>query len=101
MKSICHLAIASPRLRGHGRGRDRAFARSDGRTRSHGSGRAGRDPDPGTVAPDVVGKYHFGDVTLGGQATDVTGNSSKFTEYRGVPEGVLLRASTSPAGRRR
>ena len=45
---------------------------------------------PGTVAPDVVGKDHFGDITLGGQATDVTGNSSKFTEYRGVPEGVLL-----------
>jgi MtrB/PioB family decaheme-associated outer membrane protein len=45
---------------------------------------------PGTVAPDVTGTYHTGDITLGGQAIDVTGNSSKFTEYRGVPEGAVL-----------
>jgi MtrB/PioB family decaheme-associated outer membrane protein len=45
---------------------------------------------PGTVAPDVMGTYHTGHVSLGGQARDVTGNSSKFTEYRGAPEGVVL-----------
>jgi len=44
---------------------------------------------PGTVAPDVMGTYHSGIVTLGGQATDLDHNSSKFTEYRGVPDGVV------------
>ena len=44
---------------------------------------------PGTVSPDVMGTYHSGEVTLGGQATDVNNNSSKFTEYRGVPEGIV------------
>jgi MtrB/PioB family decaheme-associated outer membrane protein len=44
---------------------------------------------PGTVAKDVVATYHSGSVTLGGQATDLNNDSSKFQEYRGVPEGLL------------
>lgn len=44
---------------------------------------------PGTVARDVTAAYHSGSITLGGQATDLSDNSSKFQEYRGVPEGVV------------
>src|SRR4051812_13912739 len=89
MKSICHLALAL------------GFAvTAAAQTTPTPAATAAPEPQGpaappvtqtlGTVAPDVVGQYHFGDITLGGQATDVSGNSSKFTEYRGVPEGVLL-----------
>jgi MtrB/PioB family decaheme-associated outer membrane protein len=44
---------------------------------------------PGTVAPDVAATYNSGSVTLGGQATDLNSNSSKFTEYRTVPDGFV------------
>src|SRR4051812_39280667 len=47
---------------------------------------------PGTTARDVIAAWHSGAVTLGGQATDVTGDSSKFNEYRSVPEGLLAPA---------
>src|SRR5262249_28081806 len=44
---------------------------------------------PGTVAPDVTATYHSGSFTLGGQAVDVNNDSSKFQEYREVPQGVV------------
>jgi MtrB/PioB family decaheme-associated outer membrane protein len=47
---------------------------------------------PGTTAKDVTSAYHEGTITLGGQATSITGDSSKFQEYREVPEGVVAPA---------
>jgi MtrB/PioB family decaheme-associated outer membrane protein len=47
---------------------------------------------PGTVAPDLTTGYHTGAITLGGQATSLDGNSSKFQEYREVPDGVVAPA---------
>jgi len=91
MKSICHLAAAL--ALGFAVTAAAETAPSPAPTvapEAQGPAAPAATQTPGTVAPDVVGKDHFGDITLGGQATDVTGNSSKFTEYRGVPEGVLL-----------
>ena len=48
---------------------------------------------PGTTAKDVTTTYHSGSVTLGGQAVDLSGDSSKFQEYREVPDGVVAPAS--------
>ena len=48
---------------------------------------------PGTTARDVTTTYHSGSITLGGQAVDLSGDSSKFQEYREVPDGVVAPAS--------
>jgi MtrB/PioB family decaheme-associated outer membrane protein len=45
---------------------------------------------PGTVAKDLTTTYHSGSISLGGQAVDLSANSSKFQEYREVPDGVVV-----------